>query len=308
MMRPISTAHVDLDGAWSHEILDQRLDLREWGPRLRYSSTPALLDAFYEAVQPDLGAFLLYGSGDFHHLSALWLRNVQGPVALVSFDNHPDWDTRPPDWGCGGWINRALELPGVTTASVWGCGNFELNWPHRLFANQEALGSGRLRIYPWRERIGRSARKRWPGLTREDWRSQFSAHARTLAGQRVYVTVDMDCLRAGDAVTNWEQGLFSAEDIAWALDELHSVAEVAAGDVCGAWSAPRHARFKQWLSSKLDHPRQRRVDAAKAARANEQSLRLIWRALTGGASEVAGAGSAPGYEQYAGADERCAHP
>jgi hypothetical protein len=296
MLRPILMAHADLDGAWSQEVLPHHLDLREWGPRLRYSATPALLDAFHETVQPYLGAFTLYGSGDFHHLSALWLRNFPNPLVLVSFDNHPDWDVRPPDWGCGGWINRALELPQVTSAAVWGCGNFELNWPHRLFGNKEALASGRLSVFPWHERIGRSARKRWPALHYDNWRATFSRWAQSLAGQQVYVTVDMDSLRAGEAVTNWENGLFIADDIAWALDELHSVAEIVGGDVCGAWSAPRHARFKQWLSSKLDHPRQRPVDAVHAARINETAFRIIWRALTAG------------HEQYAGADQPYAHP
>jgi hypothetical protein len=84
-------------------------------------------------------------------------------------------------------------------------------------------------------------------------------------------------------------------DVAWALEELQASAEIVGGDVCGAWSAPRHARFKQWLSSFLDHPRQRRVDARQAAQTNERSLRLIWRALTAG------------YEQYADTDQRYAH-
>ncbi len=295
MMRRIPTAHIDLDGAWHPRVIEAHADLREWGPRLRYSAPPALLEAFYETVQPSLGAFNLYGSGDFHHLSALWLRNVSGPVTLVSFDNHPDWDVRPPSWGCGGWINRALELPQVARASVWGCGNFEMNWPLRLFGNQDALRSGRLEVHPWRERIGRSARRRWGGLG-DGWREDFLRFAQSLAGQRVYVTVDLDCLRAGEAVTNWEQGLFTAGEVAWALDALRAAAEVAGGDVCGAWSAPRHARFTQWLSSRLDHPRQRRVDPAQARRTNERALESIWRALTAGD------------EQYAGADERYAHP
>jgi len=106
----------------------------------------------------------------------------------------------------------------------------------------------------------------------------------------------MDCLRAGEAVTNWESGLFTAADIAWALDELHAVAEVAGGDVCGAWSAPRHARIVQALSSRFDHPRLGPVDAAQAARVNERAFRIIWPALTAG------------HEQYAGADQTYAHP
>ena len=79
-------------------------------------------------------------------------------------------------------------------------------------------------------------------------------------------------------------------------DELHAV-----GGVCGRRClrrvvVPAHARFKQWLSSRLDHPRLRRVDSAHAARTNERALRIIWRALTAGD------------EQYAGADQRYAHP
>lgn len=296
MMRPIPTAHVDLDGAWPRDLLARYVPAHEWGPRLRYSSTPELLDAFYGEVRDQLGSFTLYGSGDFHHLSALWLRGLEAPVTLVSFDNHPDWDVRPPDWGCGGWINRALELPHVSRAVIWGCGNFELNWPNRLFGNQAALGAGKLEVHPWAERIGASARKRWPGMTREDWRGQFSRFAQSLAGERVYATVDLDCLEESEAVTNWESGLFTAEDVAWALDELRGAAEIVGGDVCGAWSRPRHARFKQWLSSYLDHPRRRRVDPAEAERLNGGALRKIWRALTGG------------HEEYAGADQHYAHP
>lgn len=138
--------------------------------------------------------------------------------------------------------------------------------------------------------------KRWRALAYHDWRDRFSAFAQSLAGQRVYVTVDLDCLRRGEAVTNWEPGLFTAGDVAWALDELHAAADVIGGDLCGAWSAPRHARFKQWLSSRLDHPRQPRIDSTEAAATNERALRIIWRALTAGD------------EQYAGADEHYAHP
>ncbi len=296
MMRPTSMAHVDLDGAWSQGILDPYLDCLEWGPRLRYCASPALLDAFYETVRPHLGPFTLFGSGDFHHLSALWLRNLSTPVTLVSFDNHPDWDVRPPDWGCGGWINRALDLPHVTRAIIWGCGNFELKWPLRLFGNRGAIASGRLQVFPWAERVGSHARKRWTALTQEGWRAEFSRFAKSLAGQRLYITVDLDCLRSGEAVTNWEPGLFTAGDIAWAIEELHSSAEVAGGDICGAWSIPRHARLVQSLSSRLDHPRIPAVDPAHAARVNERAFRIIWPALTSR------------YEQYAGADQTYAHP
>ena len=101
--------HIDLDGAWPREALaGAYLDAREWGPRLRYSARASEIEAFAEEMLGRLKAFTLFGSGDFHHLTALWLRRVEKEVTVISFDNHPDWDVRPPRWGCGAWLNRAL--------------------------------------------------------------------------------------------------------------------------------------------------------------------------------------------------------
>src|SRR5437867_937808 len=105
-MATMTCLHIDLDAAMrGHSLpgLDD-LDATEWGPRLRYCAPTILVEEFYEQVKPQLGAFTLYGSGDFHHLTALWLRQLSEPFTLVSFDNHPDWDLRPPRWCCGTWL------------------------------------------------------------------------------------------------------------------------------------------------------------------------------------------------------------
>ena len=279
-MNATTALHVDLDGAWPATALPdaRHLDRREWGPPLRYSTTSALVRDFYENMQSELRPFTLYGSGDFHYLTALWLRRVEEPFTLVSFDNHPDWDIRPPHWCCGTWINRALELPHLREVAIWGCGNFELNWPSRLFANRRAMRENRLSIWPWSERISRSAREIWPGIQRMHWQRQFARFAQRLMGAKVYVTVDLDCL-SGSA-TNWENGLFTNEDIAWALRELHTHTEVIGGDVCGAWSPVVYARFKQRIGGKLDHPRLPAVDPAVAKVRNAKALEMIWPALT----------------------------
>jgi len=281
MMRPISTAHLDLDGAWPHRILEPLLDLRHWGPRLRYSATPALLDSFFDAVQPSLPAFTLFGSGDFHHLSALWLRNLSLPVCLVSFDNHPDWDIRPPRWGCGGWINRALELAAVRQAHVWGCGNFELVLPSLIFANRRAVKLNRLQIHPWSERQPESVQKRFDCMNRENWRARFELFAATLTNTNVYITVDIDCLTRQDAASNWEHGLFTAGDIDWAIRVLRSRANVLAGDMCGAYSPLKvtgpFRRFATWW----DHPKLQPVSIAEARQINLAAFKTIWPALIG---------------------------
>jgi len=277
---PSQSVHIDLDGAWPREATETYLDCRTWGRRLRYSATTEGIGQFYEFIKDRSARFTLFGSGDYHHLTALWLRKFEESVTLVSFDNHPDWDIRPPRWCCGTWINRALELPTVRKAVIWGCGNYELNWPGNLFVNRKALRTQRLEVWPWKERLKQSGSQRWPGMTRETWREKFSAFARQITGEKIYVTIDLDCLDREEATTNWENGLFKIEDIRWALGELRSHAEIAGGDLCGAYSQPHFERWKQRIESTLDHPRLESVSEAAAATRNARAFQFIWSALT----------------------------
>ena len=281
MSSPSPCVHFDLDGAWPRDATPPgtHVDGRAWGPRLRYSTKAREIARFHEFIREKTAPFTLFGSGDFHHLSALWLRRLAAPYTLVSFDNHPDWDIRPPRWGCGTWINRALESPALRHAAIWGCGNFELNWPGSLCVNRRALREKRLSVWPWTERLKASGRRRWPGIAREDWREKFSAFAATLARQDVYVTVDLDCLDESEAVTNWEHGLFGAEDIRWAIAEIRARATIVGGDLCGAHSEPRYARWMQRLAACMDHPKKSR-NPADAAERNARAFQTIWPALT----------------------------
>src|SRR5690242_16232361 len=100
--------HLNLDGAWEDGELGLPMrDLRPWGPRLRYCAPSAIVEAFDQSLGDNLPPFILYGSGDFHYLAALWVhravrRAARGAadagaknpsrLTVVSFDNHPDWD------------------------------------------------------------------------------------------------------------------------------------------------------------------------------------------------------------------------
>ena len=203
------------------------------------------------------------------------------PFTLVSFDNHPDWDIRPPYWSCGGWAARTLKTGRVNRVSVWGCGNFELQWPSRLFADWRAMKAGTFEIHAWAERQPPAVQKRFNCMTRDNWRERFSQFARSLAGQPVYVTIDMDCLRREEAITNWENGLFTADDVAWAVGLLRQHANLVGGDLCGACSVPEYERFGQRFAGKWDHPKLPLPDLAEAAKINLMSLQTIWPALVG---------------------------
>jgi hypothetical protein len=274
--------HLNLDDAWCPDEFGLACrDARAWGPRVRYFLRSRDLPAFDNEVVAGLPPFVLYGSGDFHHLTALRVARVAGPVTVVVFDNHPDWDVRPPRYSCGGWVNRVLEMGHVERVVVWGCGNFELEYPSVLFANRRDRRRGRLVVRPWAERVTARTRDRFACVTREDWRQAFDEFAAGIAGRRVYLTADLDCLERSEAVTNWENGLFSAGDVARAVRRLHGGCHVVGGDVCGAFSPVRVSRWPQRLASWWDQPPQPDLSVEEARCANRVAAGAIWDALRG---------------------------
>jgi len=280
--RDFDLLHLNLDNAWPAGALPvDTLDATTWGPRLRFSAPARLIEEFYREYEAQVAPFLVYGSGDFHHLSALWVRRLGEAFVLVSFDNHPDWDVRPPRWGCGGWVNRALELPHIKKVSVWGCGNFECWWPHQIFGNRRAEREGRLDVRPWADNRSASDQDRRGAILRSNWREHFARFAGELGESNVYVTIDLDCLRAEDAVTNWESGRFTLEDVAWALAQLRaSRARIVAGDMCGAFSPPVYARAKQRFAAGVDHPKLQPTDFDAAREINLRAFQVLWPVLT----------------------------
>ena len=277
----IPAVYLNLDDGWFDQPRGViTLDARKWGAQLRFSAPPRLIEEFYREFEARLSPFLLYGSGDFHHLTALWIRRLSQPVVVISFDNHPDWDVRPPKWGCGGWVNRALELPHVQRVSVWGCGNFECWWPAQLFGNRRAERNGDLEVHPWADDRPWKDRQRRGAILRENWRELFERFVSNLDETGVYVTIDLDCLRVEEAVTNWENGRFTVADLVWALRALRQKSRIIGGDICGAFSPPTYARWKQRFASEFDHPRLRRPTRAEIERINTQAVQALWPALT----------------------------
>ena len=273
--------HFNLDNAWPAEAIPfGTVDVTSWGPRLRFSAPEPLIEEFYREAQQEPASFVLYGSGDFHHLTALWLRQIAEPFILISFDNHPDWDVRPPRWCCGGWANRALELPRVRKICIWGCGDSKSWWPGRLFGNRRAEREGRLEIYRWAQGPSPSKYDRGGALVRANWQERFAGFVQGLGESGLYVTIDLDCLRSENAITNWENGEFALEDVAWALTQLRaSRAKIVGGDICGAFSPPSYARQGQRFLAQMDHPSLPIRDLETARKINLRAFEALWPLL-----------------------------
>ena len=102
---------------------------------------------------------------------------------------------------------------------------------------------------------------------------------RKLSGANVYVTIDLDCLRVEEAITNWENGRFSVADLAWALGKLREHCQILAGDICGAFSPPVYARWKQRFASEFDHPKLARPSANESQQINLATVEKLWPLL-----------------------------
>jgi hypothetical protein len=274
-----------LDDAWDIEPsarvrVPSRVDALAAGRSLRFITTARAVESFQAKFSGYFRPFILSGSGDFHHLTAIFIRQIKEPFALLSFDNHPDWDVRPPHWSCGAWVNRALENPLVQQVAVWGCGSFECNFPWRLLGNRSACRSDRLWVAPWR-----SEGKNYPTwlhpISSSDWRAAFAQFLESIRIPAVYVTVDLDSLEERDAVTNWENGRFVLSDLVWALKLLRQKARIVGGDLCGAFSPMRYGSRFQAMAGRFDHPRPRIVTEIERRSINQRALETIWPHLAG---------------------------
>jgi len=280
------TVWLAVDDAWNSENpssfkMPSRVDASTAGPSLRFISTKRAVESFYAEFGQYFRPFILSGSGDFHHLTAVFTRQIKEPFAILSFDNHPDWDIRPPHWSCGAWVNRALENPLVQQVAVWGCGGFECDFPWRLLGNRPACRSGRLRVAPWRS--GKGFPSWLHPISPAAWRLSFAEYVESIFAPTIYVTVDLDCLGESDAVTNWENGRFALSDVVWAITLLRQNVRLVGGDLCGAFSPMRYGSRFQALAGRFDHPRQRSVTDIERRVVNLRALETIWPHLIGDA-------------------------
>ncbi len=279
------TVWLALDDSWSFESFSSfkvppRVDASAVGPSLRFITKKRTVESFFAEFRQHFRPFILSGSGDFHHLTAVFARQVKESFAILSFDNHPDWDIRPPHWSCGAWVNRALENPLVQQVAIWGCGSFECGWPWRLLGNRSACRAGRLWVAPWH-----SGGKNYPSwlhpISASNWRQAFTQFVESMGGASLYVTLDLDCLGENEAVTNWENGRFSLSDLVWALTLLRQRVRIVGGDLCGAFSPARYGSRFQALAGRFDHPRQRDVTGSERRSINQRALETIWPLLAG---------------------------
>ncbi len=264
------------------DLRNEEFALRLWASKRRMRALADRLAAL-PAPPGDGPLVTYYGSGDYHHVATALIATAAEPVSVIHFDNHPDWVRLPATHNCGGWVNRALELPQVARIVTLGICSDDLVLPQTKSGNLAALGSGRLEIHPWRaapSRVwGRTGdgfghrRKggyiEWDCLADADWPSFMAALIARLPTEAVWVTIDKDVLRPADAATNWDQGQMPLDALLQALEMIGRRRRVLGADVCGEYSAPRFRDPVKRVAAWLDHP----DDAPPPAEALERNDR-----------------------------------
>lgn len=293
-------------------LTNQKRLLSEYSPRiidLKDISSSARLwmgkdtaGALQSRIKELSGGINFLGSGDFHHVSSIFTSSINEPVSLIIFDFHPDWDILPPFMGCGSWVSLALKNKNIVKCILAGVSSCDIHFPYIQSGNLRLLENDRVEIYPYkampssvffrRVPYNKSIKLRkgiistrifWHELAREELSSFFSSVISRLPTKKVYVSIDKDCLKYDYALTNWEPGLFSLNQLLLMLKLIKDNLEIVGVDITGDYSKPLYNSLLKRIVSDFDHPSAIKADGLRQegiAEVNEETNLKILSALS----------------------------
>lgn len=219
-------------------------------------------------------AITFLGSGDFHHISEILINALAGPMSVIVFDFHPDWDTSPPRFGCGSWLNQVLRMKNVSKVILIGVSSDDISSKNINSGNLASLSGNRVEIYPYAHGPSKTFLKKipdnisikavrgvffntiyWQELRNKNLQGFFQQLLERLPSKRVYVSIDKDCLAYDSALTNWEEGNFSLDQLLLMLKLIKERLDIIGLDITGDYSKIHFSGICKKFFSYLDHPR-----------------------------------------------------
>jgi hypothetical protein len=291
--------NIDLDGSIAAQqrylagCRPATFSTRWWGPRIRLGCRFRRFRRFERALTKILGseidtepALTFCGSGDFHHVSLALLRRQPQPFNLLVLDNHPDWMWGAPILHCGTWLYHAARLPLVRQIYHVG-GDVDFDNYLRWLAPWSQIRTGKITVFPARRCYQRGS---WAKIAhqclRPDATSPLTAERAAelvhplrdqLAQYPLYVSVDKDVLTADEAITNWDSGHLTLEELRVILAAFlnGSNRNLAGMDTVGDWSSPCLRGLVRRALHLTEHPRLK-VNADDASQRNARiNLALV---------------------------------
>lgn len=151
------------------------------------------------------------GSGNYHYVTYVLLKEITEPFTLVLFDNHPDLAMEPKNadmLSCGSWVSFALkELPLMQQVIIIG--------PAASRARHRK--DPRVDIFPF------------DGNHKYSIKSILS----TIQTQNIYISIDKDVINPAEVITNWDQGIMDLNTLTVFLESMLHTKRVEGIDICG---------------------------------------------------------------------------
>lgn len=251
----ISPVVLDIDQSLGHFPGALVVPMRDWHERLRFACSRGTIRQWQQELQRHLPAehgTVLFGSGDFHHLSwpLIERRAARGPFQVIVLDNHPDNMRFPLAVHCGSWVRRAAALQCVSHVHVVGITSQDIGRAHAWENYLMPLLRGRLTYWStdvdvrWAGALGLA--RRFRSFTDIDTLVEAFVGEQKHASQPTYLSIDKDVLAADVVQTNWDQGRMRLDHIQAIIDSLRS--GIIGSDINGEVSVHR---YQSWWKLRL---------------------------------------------------------
>lgn len=251
------------------------LDLEEFGPKARLWLNKKTKKEIEKRLADSGDSYVNFlGSGDFHHISSLLIDRLREPICVIIFDFHPDWDILPPRLGCGSWVSETLRSKNILKCILMGVSSEDISSFWIQTGNLNSLRNDRVEIYPYSHAPSLTLFKKipvnsslaikkgvllskiyWSELKNKIIEDFFPSIVRRLAVKKVYISIDKDCLKKEFALTNWEEGMFSLDELLFMLKVIKEELEIVGVDIVGEYSPISADTKLKKLISDFDHPK-----------------------------------------------------
>jgi hypothetical protein len=214
------------------------------------------------------------GSGDFHHISEILISQFHEPMCVIVFDFHPDWAILPPRFGCGAWVSQILKKKNISKIILVGVSSQDISSFDIQAGNLDSLKSDRVEIYPYAHQPSLTFLKKipqnislgikngvffnkvyWQELKDKNLREFFLSLLKRLPTRNAYISIDKDCLRKDFALTNWEEGRLTLEELLLMLKLIKENLNIIGLDIVGDHSRICLEGAIKKIASHLDHPK-----------------------------------------------------
>jgi hypothetical protein len=232
--------------------------LAQFQSKLRFWCSPSCFAKVSNAMQMSQeGQFALLGSGDYHYLTLALLQQHQTPLTLVLFDNHPNWLRPLQQYRCNTWVYAAARLPQVERVVIVGLENGDLCGKKFQEGDVESYLSKKIILLPYSGvEIAINAQETL--LLQSQLKHSLKAGVQeildAISTNKVYLSIDKDCLRAEDAVTNWGQGTLPLETLTTCIKAIGRHHTIIGADTVGDYSPPVFSSLFKWIASFLVRP------------------------------------------------------